>query len=165
MTFKLGTNGHEIDAYLIDGELLSRAEIALKFGISKGTLASRMRRNPDKQITELLHSTTSKKRKGMKMYTYKGVTKSCAEWAKHLNTSLSGMRNRIVSWGIERAIEQPIIGRRDKVSRWSKPIPDVDNDYELSNRINSYRKLGWSDDEILTKITNGDYQLDRTLSV
>lgn len=32
-----------------------------------------------------------------------------------------------------------------------KPLPVSDPDYELKNRIKSYRKMGWTDEEILIK--------------
>lgn len=169
MGYKINNNGRKVKTYLYKGEHLALSELSVKYGIGYATLKHRVRRNPDKKIDELMHVPGDKNhyRKGTKFYTYKGVTKSCAEWARHLGFGLPTMRERFTKWSVARAIETPLENGSDskKASGWNKPLKKEVDYLEVRNRIKSYRKLGWPDDEIFVKISTGDFQHERDIGV
>tara|TARA_R110000744_G_scaffold52657_1_gene112744 strand:+ start:597 stop:1055 length:459 start_codon:yes stop_codon:yes gene_type:complete len=144
--------------YVFNGEVLTIPDAAKKYGLKASTLATKIRRNPSADLGKLVSGVY---RKLPKQFKYKGETKTVKEWCglyPHLNIQL--IRRRL-SDGT--ALEKPVRKTTEPSGNWSQPIPLTCNDYELKNRIKSYKRLGMSDQDIYYKITNGDFHLSRTL--
>mgnify|MGYP003124569134 CR=1 FL=1 len=137
-------------------------ELSIKYKIGYGSLRARIRRHPDEPIDNLLYPPRSKYRTGTSMYAYRGMRKSCAEWAKYCGVDTITMYNRFKHRTPAQAIENRT--RTELKSKWGNPMPDFDKWSELKQRISSYRDLGWGDEEILYKMCHGDSQLRRNLA-
>lgn len=146
--------------YNVDGVAMTAMEVAVKFNISIDALRSRIKRNPNTPIVELLYKTGSRARASLK-HKHNGKEKTVEQWALIYNMPIYRVRQRFKD-GI--SLDEPIVEKR-KVkqgeSNWNAAMPKYDKDQELNQRIESYRKIGLKDDEIYNRMTKGDFTLMR----
>tara|TARA_R110002167_G_scaffold5653_2_gene26215 strand:+ start:1723 stop:2217 length:495 start_codon:yes stop_codon:yes gene_type:complete len=148
--------------YEYEGDHYTLKALSIKCEIGYSSLRARVRRHPNAPIADLLYKPGTKYRTGTSMYAYRGMRKSCAEWAKYCGVDTITMYNRFKHRTPAQAIENRT--RTTLRSNWGNPPPDYDKWVELKQRILAYQDRGWSDEEILYKICHGDSQLRRNLA-
>lgn len=145
--------------YIFNGQLLTIPDAAKKYGIKAATLRTKIRRNPNADLSHLISKIYPKK--PPKKFKYKGETKSIKEWADvypHLTPQLIRVRLRDGT-----PLELEVRTIKTKGSNWSNPMPVYKQEDELSNRIKAYKKKGMSHQEIYFKIKSADFSLERNV--
>tara|TARA_R110002124_G_scaffold222398_2_gene387792 strand:- start:3091 stop:3549 length:459 start_codon:yes stop_codon:yes gene_type:complete len=143
--------------YSFNGELLTIPDAAKKYGLKSSTLRTKIRRNPNANLGQLISNISSKK--PPKQFKYKGDTKTIKEWCDafpHLTPQLVRVRLRDGT-----PLETKVRITKTVGSNWSKPMPFYREEDELKNRIKAYKKKGMSHQEIYFKIKNADFSLER----
>lgn len=104
-----------------------------------------------------------KKTRRKKLYEYKGgkysadqladmAAEKCGPQAMSIRIKKHGVEKAVEFDGFEKLRTQAMKGKTGKNNKIDLVEPEpFDKDYELKQRIKSYKKLGWSDDEILIK--------------
>ena len=139
------------NSFWLDGKRYTIKELSHKFDISLDALKSRVKRNPGTHIGELLYTSGSRVRQGIQ-YEHNGVSKTCEEWSRvYPHLTANRIRQRFKQ-GV--SLDAPLV-RKDKAipdPNWDAELPFFDIDLQLKTTIESYRKKGWSDDDIVVKI-------------
>jgi len=143
------------NCFYFEGKRYTIQELSVKFDISLDALRSRVKRNPDTEISKLLYKTGSRIRQGIQ-YEHNGVSKTCEAWSRvYPHLSANRIRQRFKQ-GV--SLDEPLVRKENAIPdpNWEAPMPFFDIDLQLKNTIESYRNKGWSDDDIVVKMKDSN---------
>lgn len=151
--------GQKPRTYSYVGDNLTIKQLAEIKGVSRAYMQKLVNENGVDGAMSYVRKNTTRK----KLYEYKG-NKYTADQLADMAAEKCGpqaMTNRIKKHGVDKAVEfdgfeklrtQAMKGKSGKPNKIDLVEPEpFDKDYELKQRIKSYKKRGWSDGEILIK--------------